>query len=242
MSQPLNSAKSSEHTDELEAPVVVRQVAPGMSPSEFYNNNTPPRFKLQDMRFGPTWRIEVGGEEVYLRAGEYPDGTLGELFIDWGKQGSTLRGITSALSITLSQALQHGVPLSRIVKALRGHTYEPRGMVNGHTNVKMATSVVDAIIRIIGYYYQGDEDLVQVKGGPTRANRDEVVAPQAVAPAAVVQSVVSEPQKDVATQPSTEKSAERLFGESCTACGGTHMMRAGSCKVCGDCGTTTGCS
>lgn len=242
MSQPLNSAKSSEHTDEIEAPVVVRQVTPGMSPSEFYNNNTPPRFKLQDMRFGPTWRIEVGGEEIYLRAGEYPDGSLGELFIDWGKQGSTLRGITSALSITLSQALQHGVPLSRIVKALRGHTYEPRGMVNGHTNVKMATSVVDAIIRIIGYYYQGDEDLVQVKGGPTRSNREATTAPVAAAPAVASPAPVVESPKDGADKPVIDKSAERLFGESCTACGGTHMMRAGSCKVCGDCGTTTGCS
>lgn len=229
MSQPLNSAQSS---NEEATAAVVREIVAGMSPAGFYNGDTPPRFKLLDVRYGPTWRFEVGGEEIYLRAGEYPDGTLGEVFIDWGKQGSTMRGITSALSICISQALQHGVPFQRIVKSLRGHTFEPRGMVQGNANVKMATSVIDAIIRVLGYHYLDDEDLVQVKGHVMRPSQSGVMNVDTI----------------VATAPTLEskkaldKPAENLYGVTCSACGGGHMIKAGSCSVCGDCGQTTGCS
>lgn len=258
LSQPLNSAKSS--TAKEDSPVVAVQIVQGMSPSEYYQDQTPPRFRLPNMRFGPTWRFEVGGEEIYLRSGEYPDGTLGEIFIDWGKQGSTLRGITSALSITISQALQHGVPLSRMVKALKGHTFEPRGVVVGHENVKMAASIVDAIIRVIGYYYLGDEDLAQVKTGPTRldtplefrqiSSRRTQTGPSSALPevepdVSAIRKAVSDTKEDVVTRDSSpidKKSSERVFGQSCVSCGGQNMIKAGSCQVCGDCGQTTGCS
>jgi ribonucleoside-diphosphate reductase alpha chain len=243
LSQPLNSAKSSSADaagDGLESVTVVRAPLPGESPSEFYDGNTPPRFRLPNLRYGPTWRIEVAGEELYVRAGEYPDGTLGELFVDWGKQGSTLRGITSALSITISQALQHGVPLTRIVKALKGHTFEPRGVVSGHDNVKMATSVVDAIVRVLGYYYLNDEDLVQVKGGPTRRSQPAASASSAASERPVEDRAFG--ADDLVEAVVKAAGGERLYGESCSTCGGSNLIRAGSCKVCGDCGSTTGCS
>lgn len=250
MSQPLNSAKSSDEKDASSASmaVSVQEVLPGMSPSEYYAAQPLPRFRLPNMRFGPTWRIEVGGEEIYLRAGEYPDGSLGEVFIDWGKQGSTLRGITSALSITISQALQHGVPLARVVKALKGHTYEPRGVVVGHENVKMAVSIVDAIVRVLGYYYLADEDLVQVKTGPTRkatrieARQIESTRTDTTPHNAPVQEQAVARQEAPASIKAQAKTQERLFGESCSSCGSGNMIKAGSCSVCGDCGSTTGCS
>lgn len=245
VSQPLSSAKSSDgESDEIVD--LLRQPEPpvGVSPAEWYRGQNPPRFRLPNMRFGPTWRLEVGGEELYVRAGEYPDGTMGELFIDWGKQGSTLRGVTSALSITISQALQHGVPIERIVKALRGHTFEPRGMVVGHDNVKMATSVVDAIIRVIGYYYTGQEDLVQVQGGPVASS-----APASVKAPHVTMPAVAPADPDAGHDTASHKSevaskpeGERIYGKSCSSCGSANLIQAGSCAVCGDCGTTTGCS
>lgn len=254
LSQPLNSAKSSK--DVAAAPELLPvsvQIVQGMSPSEYYRDQTPPRFRLPNMRFGPTWRFEVGGEEIYLRSGEYPDGTLGEIFIDWGKQGSTLRGITSALSITISQALQHGVPLSRMVKALKGHTFEPRGVVVGHENIKMAASIVDAIVRVIGYYYLADEDLVQVKTGPTRADtpleiqqvssRRTQTGPSSALPEIDPDfSKVASKSTPPSLKTKQEKVSERVFGQSCVSCGGQNMIKAGSCQVCGDCGQTTGCS
>ena len=35
---------------------------------------------------------------------------------------------------------------------------------------------------------------------------------------------------------------ERIYGEVCPACSSTQLYRNGTCKVCADCGTTTGCS
>lgn len=244
LSQPLNSAKSSEAgegvDDELsEHRLRFGEIPAGISPTAFYNGNTPHRFKLPSARHGITWRFEIGGEEVYMRSGEYADGSLGELFLDWGKPGSTLRGMTSALSIAISQALQHGVPLDRFVRALRGHNFEPRGMVTGNDHLKMADSLMDAVVRILGHHYLGDESLVQVKSAPAAATAtadtsqargsEDNASRQELSPRA------AEPQAD-AVMPA------RVFGKKCSNCGSDKLTKSGSCEVCLDCGTTTGCS
>jgi len=104
----------------------------------------------------------VGGHKVFLRTGEYEDGTLGELFIDLAKEGATLRGILSCFAIAVSKGLQYGVPLEEFVDTFTFHTFEPRGLVEGHPNIKMANSIVDYIFRSLGLEYLGRTDLVQV--------------------------------------------------------------------------------
>ena len=229
--QPLNTARTPT-ADPAPAPQAPRTITPGMSPTEYYHGDTPPRFRLPEMRYGPTWRLEVGGQEIYLRAGEYPDGTLGEVFVDWGKQGSTLRGMTAALAITISQGLQHGVPLAKLVAALRGHQYEPSGVVAGHANVKMATSVVDAVMRTLGYFYLGDDTLVQVPSGPVRADLDAPSTPPTAGPSA----------DSAAPPPDAPGDPGRLYGLTCASCGSDRMRQSGSCRTCESCGATTGCS
>lgn len=254
VTQPLASAGGTVAEDELDERAMAITPPVGVSPTEWYQGHNPPRFRLPNLRFGPTWRLEVGGEEIYLRAGEYPDGSIGEVFIDWGKQGSTLRGVTSALSITLSQALQHGVPIERIIKALRGHTFEPRGVVTGHDNLKMASSFIDGIVRILGYYYTGDESLVQVPGGPISpaitGTPDLALARMTPANQPTYMATPSEPAQEVeaSLDASADKaykakaSGDRIYDKTCTACGSANLIQAGACAVCGDCGETTGCS
>ena len=257
LSQPLNSAKSGpdDLDDEEDALVLPVEVTPGMSPTQFYGGNTPPRFRLPAMRPGVTWRIEVGGEEVYITTGEYVDGagpgasggngsanTLGEVFLSLGKDGSTLRGFASALSIAISQGLQHGVPLEAFVKAYKGQTFEPRGVTTGDEHLKFASSIVDAAVRLLGHYYLGDESLVQVKGQPTRFTMvpSDQVPVAAVAPVPTPVAEDPEPVDEEAT--TTHPSGERVYGKTCSNCGGSNLINAGTCAVCGDCGTTTGCS
>jgi ribonucleoside-diphosphate reductase alpha chain len=36
-------------------------------------------------------KAKINGQAIFLRTGEYSDDTLGEIFIDWPKEGSTLR-------------------------------------------------------------------------------------------------------------------------------------------------------
>ncbi|NIR35539.1 MAG: hypothetical protein GWN79_02655, partial [Actinobacteria bacterium] len=80
---------------ENEARIVTGVFTPGISPSQAYHGVNRPRFLLPSRRTGFTQEARVGGHKVFLRTGEYEDGTLGEVFIDLAKEGATLRGILS---------------------------------------------------------------------------------------------------------------------------------------------------
>lgn len=261
ITQPLNSAKSSA-SDEPDEDInlgedsnpfaqMLHSLTPGMSPTQFYKGNPVPRFRPPNPRFGPTWRFVVGGEELYLRVNTYSDGSPAELFLDWGSQGSTLRGMTSALSIALSHALQRGMPIEDLVRAFRGQTFEPNGIVVGHDNLKMATSVVDAVARILGHYFLGRDDLVQIPGGLTatqvgygRLSPDQAEATIDQAMASPATSILPETDQEIdkAHAILAAGQGQRLFDRTCSTCGSHHMIKAGSCYVCGECGNTTGCS
>jgi len=172
-SQPLSVTSDEGHTPdeepvevsdalEAQARVVGGYFAPGVSPSQAYKGAARPRFILPARRRGWTQEARVGGHKVFLRTGEYQDGTLGELFIDLAKEGATLRGILSCFAIAVSKGLQYGVPLEEFVDTFTFHTFEPRGLVEGHPNIKMANSIVDYIFRALGLEYLGRTDLVQV--------------------------------------------------------------------------------
>ncbi len=136
--------------------------APGVSPTQAYHGINRPRFLLPTRRPGFTQEARVGGHKIFLRTGEYEDGTLGEVFIDLAKEGATLRGILGCFAIAVSKGLQYGVPLEEFVESFTFQTFEPRGMVEGHPNIKMANSIVDYVFRALGLEYLGRTDLVQV--------------------------------------------------------------------------------
>ena len=135
---------------------------PGISPTAAYEDLPRPRFHLPSRRGGYTQEGRVGGHKVFLRTGEYDDGTLGELFIDLAKEGATLRGILSCFAIAVSKGLQYGVPLEEFVDTFTFQTFEPRGMVEGHPNIKMANSIIDYVFRAVGVEYLYRDDLAQV--------------------------------------------------------------------------------
>jgi len=172
-SQPLSSTTTAGDTHEDESADLVRAIevearvatgsfAPGISPTEAYHGVTRPRFLLPSRRAGWTQEAKVGGHKIFLRTGEYADGTLGELFIDLAKEGATLRGILGCFAIAVSKGLQYGVPLEEFVESFTFQTFEPRGMVEGHPNIKMANSIIDYVFRSLGMEYLGRTDLVQV--------------------------------------------------------------------------------
>jgi ribonucleoside-diphosphate reductase alpha chain len=176
-SQPLSSSSddgvSDEHDGRIEdALETQKQIAwgripAGMSPTQAYAQGMhPPRFLLPARRGGWTQEARVGGHKVYLRTGEYEDGTLGELFIDLAKEGATLRGMVSCFAIAVSKGLQYGVPLDEFVDTFTFQTFEPRGIVEGHPNIKMANSIVDYVFRSLGLEYLHRDELAQVP--PTR--------------------------------------------------------------------------
>jgi intein/homing endonuclease len=172
--QPLNSTSDEGEQSDDETPAVTAAVEAekaihwgnlpaGISPAQAYAQGMkPPRFLLPARRNGYNQEARIGGHKVYLRTGEYEDGTLGEIFIDLAKEGATLKGILSCFAIAVSKGLQYGVPLEEFVDTFTFQTFEPRGMVEGHPNIKMANSIVDYVFRALGVEYLERDELAQV--------------------------------------------------------------------------------
>jgi ribonucleoside-diphosphate reductase alpha chain len=114
-------------------------------------------------RRGYTQKARVGGHKVYLRTGEFEDGSLGEIFVDMHREGAAFRSLMNCFAIAISLGLQYGVPLEEFVEAFVFTRFEPNGSVAGHENIKMSTSVIDYIFRELALSYLGRTDLVQVK-------------------------------------------------------------------------------
>lgn len=121
------------------------------------------RRKLPNRRGGYTQKAVVGGHKIYLRTGDYFDGTLGEIFIDMHKEGASFRSLMHNFAMAISIGLQYGVPLEEFVEAFTFTRFEPSGIVEGNDTVKMATSILDYIFRELAITYLGRHDLAHVK-------------------------------------------------------------------------------
>ena len=121
------------------------------------------RRRLPDRRAGYTQKARIGNHKIYLRTGEYEDGTLGEIFLDMHKEGAAFRSMTNCFAIAISLGLQHGVPLEEFVDAFVFTRFEPNGMVQGNPHIKMSTSLIDYIFRELAVTYLGRFDLAHVE-------------------------------------------------------------------------------
>ena len=129
----------------------------------------PVRKRLPKRRSSQTTSFAVGGAEGYLTAGTYENGDLGELFLKFGKQGSTLAGVMDAFSIAVSIGLQYGVPLETFVEKFTNLRFEPAGMTDD-ADVRMAQSIMDYVFRRLALDYL-DFDTRSFMGIHTAAER-----------------------------------------------------------------------
>ena len=216
---------------------------------------TPPRFAVPASRRGWTHEARVGGHKLFLRTGEDSDGTPGDLFIDLAKECATLRGVLSCFAIAVSKGLQYGVPLEEFVDTFLFQTFETRGMVQRHPNIKMASTMVGYIVRALGIEYLGREELGQVRSTPGT----ELPAPpdpSVVEAGRQLRLGNAQAEQDVATlatatrfadQNGSASASQTLLGDMmgdasvCDECG--HLtVRNSSCYRCLNCGTSLGCS
>src|SRR6266446_2618903 len=156
LSQPLSAGEQSQRMADAAfharaAATAAPEQLPAMS-----------RRKLPSKRYGITQEAKVGGNKVFLRTGEYGDGTLGEIFIDMHKEGAALRSVMNCFAMLVSIALQYGVPLEVLVEQFVFTRFEPQGPVQGHDRVKFATSVIDYVFRALGVEYLKRDDLAHV--------------------------------------------------------------------------------
>nr|WP_038038299.1 vitamin B12-dependent ribonucleotide reductase [Thermorudis peleae] len=161
LSQPLSTRASDK--DKKETGETAAQGAVAQPEQRVIVVERPKRRPLPPKRRGLTFEGRVAGHKIYLRTGEYEDGTLGEIFIDMHKEGAAFRSLMNCFAIAISKGLQYGVPLEEFVDTFTFQRFEPQGMVEGHPYIKMATSIVDYIFRVLGYEYLGRTDFVQVQ-------------------------------------------------------------------------------
>ncbi|MES2892078.1 MAG: vitamin B12-dependent ribonucleotide reductase [Bacteroidota bacterium] len=224
------------------------------------------RKKLPAKRRGFTQKAKINGQALFLRTGEYGDGTVGEIFIDMAKEGATVRSMLNCFAIAISIGLQYGVPLEEFVEKFVFTRFEPSGMVE-HPNIKSTTSIIDFIFRSMAYEYLGRNDLVHVldkpevenlgneswdESTPTIGNRvhelSEVRVLANSSPAGNVQSLKSVKNNLSAAEQFNGLDAVNAAAKSmqsdapaCNTCG--HItMRSGTCYKCLNCGNSMGCS
>ena len=221
------------------------------------------RRTLPAKRRGFTQKAKINGQAIFLRTGEYSDGTLGEIFIDMAKEGATMRSMLNCFAIAISIGLQYGVPLEEFVEKFVFTRFEPAGMVD-HPNIKSTTSIVDFIFRALAYEYLDRTDLVHVLDKPEVMNtgtEDWDLPAEASAKGgepvkqpelSSIRVVASTPQSAKA-QKQTVKAENSLDAvnaaaksmqsdaPACNTCG--HItMRSGTCYKCLNCGNCMGCS
>jgi ribonucleoside-diphosphate reductase alpha chain len=217
--QPLTSGKIKEEEKSFEDYSYKELV-------EYAKNcmSKPIRKKPEGMHLSRTHAAKIGDIELYITLGFYDNGNIAEMFVSTDKEGTVVKGILASLSKAISNMLQYQISPSDISRTLREQKYEPSGFVGRHPYIKSASSISDLISKVIDIE-QGDFSRCQVK-----PKKFSVVKAQNIDDEDLNESVQIEPV------------GEKIYGETCKHCGGGNLLKNGTCKVCQDCGSTTGCS
>ncbi|PIT84654.1 ribonucleoside-diphosphate reductase, adenosylcobalamin-dependent [Candidatus Micrarchaeota archaeon CG10_big_fil_rev_8_21_14_0_10_45_29] len=258
LSQPLSSASGVEE-EAAELMLLAKEAEKAFDFEAFQPQviSMLQRRKLPSRRRGFVQEARVGGQKVYLKTGEYPDGKLGEIFIDMYKEGASYRALLNCFAVAVSKGLQYGIPLEEFVETFTYTRFEPAGPVSGHEAIKNSTSVVDFLFRALGFEYLGRTDFVHIKPetkddsvqeklNQADGEADENSARAEAQKQARLTDTSHQPQPPKPASPEGDKISQAkamgYTGEQCGTCGSMKMKRNGSCMVCIDCGETTGCS
>lgn len=209
-SQPLNTKKTEGEMTRKNETITLRQS----------------REAMPQTRKSITHKFELADHKGYLTIGLYDDGRPGEIFVTMAKQGSTVRGLLDAWSLSMSMNLQYGVSVKDLFGKFRHQKFEPSGFVRNseergvldekRTAIRTASSIVDYISQFMIGTFGNSQTL-------------EFEIPQ-------MEEEVDEEQKDLTSFTSDE-------GLVCGLCGGP-AKRIGNCAIkCSSCNTTqrSGC-
>ena len=199
----------------------------------------PTRERLPDERDARTHHFSVGGHDGYVTVGLYPDGRPGEIFFRVTKEGSTVNGLMDSLGISMSMALQHGVPLKDLVRKLAHLRFEPAGATN-NPKIRFAKSIPDYVARWLALEFLTEDERRAIGlEGPAEPNGNGHGTAATAKTSPPSQTVKFETRVlDTFAEPAAGVSED---SPSCAMCGGI-MVRSGTCYACTVCGSTSGCS
>ena len=210
------------------------------------------RRALPDRKNSVHIKAKIGNHSVRLITGEYPDGQLGEIFLLTSKEGAAWRALLSQFAIAVSIGLQHGVPIDAFIKSFTFSKFEPSGMIQGGSGrVKMSSSIIDWVFRELAIEYAGRNDLAHMDAedlDPFSISRPEMTEEGLSRVQGEKRDVQMTLEASVApildVENKTRQAARErgLTGDICDDCGGSQMVRNGTCLKCNECGSTTGCA
>lgn len=200
----------------------------------------PYRQKLPETRQSITHKYTIGESEGYITVGLYDDGRPGEVFIRQSKAGSSIQGFTDTVAILLSMCLQHGVPLTDLVRKLAFSKFEPSGFTR-NPDVPIAHSCVDYLMRWMGMKF-----VAGYKDKMSPATDDSPHTTAAVDNQQVI-AIASETETASNVAPHVKQETLNLLTKSqgnliCPECGSARVQTSGTCATCLDCGSSLGCS
>jgi len=76
------------------------------------------RRTLPQRRASETFDLRFWNQSFIVSVGFYPDGVIGEVFIDSRKTGQDVQSTARDAAVVLSLALQHGTPIETIRRAV----------------------------------------------------------------------------------------------------------------------------
>lgn len=177
------------------------------------------RERAVGIRTGRTHPAQIGDIKIYTTVNRRANGEISEIYITTDREGTLIMGLLNSLSKSISVMLQYHVPPKDISEMLRGQKYEPYGFVQMHPYIKHVTSISDLISKIIDIEL-GDFSHCQVKP----------------------ENIETYEEEHYHTEDTKTIKGERAYDITCPNCSSTRMVKNGTCYVCLDCGTTTGCS
>jgi len=228
-SQPLNTSLGSDEDKQLED-LTYNELL--QKARELYTSKFSVREKPQGIRKGTTHPAQIDDVKIYTTVNRRENGEICEIYITTDREGTIITGLLNSLSKSISVMLQHHVPPKDISRMLRGQKYEPYGFVQKHPYIKSVTSISDLISKIIDIEL-GDFSRCQIKPENYNSNTAYDFSTSKTENNFNNSSINSNKSKIT---------GERIYSEVCSNCSSTNLVQNGTCKVCLDCGTTTGCS
>lgn len=178
----------------------------------------------------PEWEgvarsARIGGTPISVATTEFADGRIGGVQIEMTGTDAAYQSLLSAYGELLTHSLQQGASLNGLVDRFTFTEFDPSGPVTGDPGIKNATSPIDYVYRVLGHEYGERADLLHEPAAPTRSTRPK--QKRAITP------------EERAVR---EARAKGYTGERCPGCKSLRLKRNGTCALCEECGSTTGCS
>ena len=202
--------------------------------------------------------VKIGNTNHHISAGEYEDGTVGEIFISAYKEGSSMKGLLNSLSVSISDSLKRGIDLEEVIRKHVGQEFEPKGLTD-HSSIRIAKSVVDFAMRWLAVEYLGKleytdnpdvvnlQNLRGIRNGATRIysrnkinnwDYDNVINDPELG-GFIIKSDNEEQQviSNLANNNSIKKNTQGIV---CKTCGNMMDILKAGCYSCPNCQTSTG--